>query len=210
MPTSSRHRGLSTHGRLTSVWERNDASLLEHMLVLYPRTPPKVIVDVTWGKGRMWRGVNVQPLGLDLDPGRAKDAIADYCFLPLKDNSVDVLVFDPPHLVKTGSPGVIKGLYSEYLRESDPLLPFMLEAKRVLVDEGVIFVKVCDFVTSARYHWRIVDTVLAIRQAGMCPCDLIIKTRPSGVIEHPFWKSQRHARKRHSYWLVVRNSTKCS
>lgn len=201
---------MSVHGRLTSVWERNDASLLEHMLTLYPRTPPKVVVDVTWGRGTMWRGVSIQPIGFDIDLTRAKHGVADYCHLPLKDKSVDLLVFDPPHLVQTGSPGVIKGQYSEYTYANDPLLPFMLEAKRVLVSEGVIFVKVCDFVTSARYHWRIVDTILAIRRAGMCPCDLIVKTRSAGVIEHPHWKSQRHARKRHSYWVVVRNSNKCS
>jgi hypothetical protein len=183
---------------------------MEHMLALYPRVPPKVVVDVTYGKGRMWKGVSIQPFGFDLDPARVKHGIANYCALPLKDKSVDVLVFDPPHLVKTGSPGCIKGLYSEYTSDCDPFLPFMREARRVLIPEGIVLVKICDFVTSARYHWRIVDLINAVRQAGMCPCDLIIKTRKAGVIEHPFWKTQRHARKRHSYWIIVRNSAKCS
>jgi hypothetical protein len=208
--STARHCGMSTCGRLTSIWERDDTSLIREMLKIYPRKPPKVIVDTTWGKGIMWRHADVIPIGFDIDLSRAKDAVADYCYLPLKDNSVDLLIFDPPHLVQTGSPGVIKGLYSEYQSDSDPLLPFMLEAKRVLKDEGVIFCKIADFVTSARYHWRLIDTILAIRKAGLQPCDLIIKSRKGGVIEHPFWKCQRHARKRHSYWIVVRNSTRCS
>ena len=204
------HRGISVRGKLTSVWPGDDCSLLREMMAIYPRTPPKVIVDVTWGKGIMHRHADFSVIGFDMDPARAKDAVADFTALPLKAGSVDLLIFDPPHLVHTGSKGVIKGLYNQYERDDCPLLPFFHEAKRVLVLEGVVFVKVCDFVTSARYNWRIIDTILAIRQAGLCPCDLIIKYRKSGVIEHPAWKNQRHARKRHSYWIVVRNSNRCS
>jgi len=208
--TTTKHHGMTFRGKLSSVWPGNDSSLIREMLKIYPRTKPIIIVDVTWGKGIMWRYADITPLGFDRDPLRAKDVVADYCQLPLKDKSVDLLIFDPPHLVKTGSPGIIKGLYSEYTHGFDPIPLFMKEAKRVLKKEGVIFFKVADFVTSARYHWRIVDAILAIKEAGMCPCDLIIKTRKSGVIEHPHWKTQRHARKRHSYWIVVRNSNKCS
>ena len=210
MSTSGRDLGMSVHGELTSVWERDDCSLLREMLKIYPRKPPQIIVDVTWGKGTMHRHADITPYGFDLNPERAKDCVADFYHMPLKDASVDLLIFDPPHLYQTGSPGVIKGLYNEYQKEDDPLLPFFTEARRVLVPEGVVFCKVCDFVTSARYRWRVVDTVLAIRRAGLCPCDLIIKSRKAGVIKHPNWTCQRHARKRHSYWLVARNSNKCS
>lgn len=205
-------KSLSTSGELTSAWTRSDAELLDHMLKIYPRTPPPLtIVDVTYGKGIMHRHGKPnerQVIGYDLDPERAKDGVASYDDLPLADATVDVLIFDPPHLVKSGTKGVIKNLYNEFATGTDPLTPFFLEAKRVLKPEGVIFTKTCNYVNSGRFHWQTYDLLTAVRACGLCPCDEIVKVRPASL-RHPAWTCQLHARKRHSYWYVIRNSCKC-
>lgn len=201
-------RSISIHGELTSVWTRSDAELLKHLLTIYPRTTPRTIVDVCYGKGIFYKGSTLKPIGFDMDRDRAKDAVASYEFLPLKSASVDVLVFDPPHLPKSGSKGVIKDLYNEFPTGTDPLTAFFHEAKRVLKPEGIVLAKTCDYVNSGRYRWQLVDLIAAVRECGLCPCDLIIKARPH-ALRHPAWTKQLHARKRHSFWVVIRNSTRC-
>lgn len=194
---------MSIHNELTSVWTRSDAELLRHMLALYPRSTPQTVVDVTYGKGIFYKGSATLPIGLDMDRERAKDAVASYDCLPLKTGSVDVLIFDPPHLPKSGTKGVIKNLYNEFPTGADPLTGFFLEASRVLKPEGVVFAKTCDYVNSGRSHWQLVNLMGVVESCGLCPCDLIIKVR-AHALRHPAWTCQLHARKRHSFWVVVR------
>src|SRR5579885_1585222 len=48
---------------LGSVWEGEDAELLERMLDFYPRKRPKRILDATVNGGRFWRGSNRPVIG---------------------------------------------------------------------------------------------------------------------------------------------------
>jgi hypothetical protein len=44
--------------------------------------------------------------------------------------------------------------------------------------------------------------------AGFAVCDLIVKIRGGPMLSDK-WKEAHHARKRHSFWIVCRNSVSC-
>ena len=60
-PASMRYR------LLPSVWQGEDAELLELMLGFYPHTPPQHILDATVNAGRFWRGSQRPVIGLDIN-----------------------------------------------------------------------------------------------------------------------------------------------
>ena len=52
---------------LPSVWQGEDAELLEVMLDFYPHMPPQLILDATVNAGRFWRGSQRPVIGLDIN-----------------------------------------------------------------------------------------------------------------------------------------------
>jgi hypothetical protein len=207
--------------RPLSFLQGNDAAALERLLDLHGGTG-LVILDVTHNQGTMWRKCRYQPTWrTDVGEG-VVDAWADFTALPFADNSVGCIVFDPPHLPNhAASPGA-SGMWRERygITAGDPLrdgdnvsqlfAPFLAEAKRVLRVDGIVLAKVADITHNHRYQWQHVDFVCAVRLSGMTACDCLIKADPrQGNLKSSRWRNVHHLRKAHSYWIVVRNSTRC-
>ena len=203
---------------LPSVWQGTDAELLEAMLDFYPSTTPERILDATVNTRRFWRRSTRQVLGLDINPTVRPDIIADNSALPFRDGVLDVIVYDPPHIPDQGRQnnkdfqdrfGLTLRSNSTTSHNISAMFPaFMQEAHRVLKSTGLLFCKTIDYVHSQHTQWAHVHLIQAGAQAGLTPCDCIIKIRPSPIID-PKWKKARHARKQHSYWIIFRNSTRC-
>ena len=88
----------SIYEPLGSVWHGEDSELLEQMLSLYPRTPPRKILDSTVNGGRFWRGSKRRIIGLDIELKHNPSVVADNTQMPFCDRSFDVIVYDPPHI----------------------------------------------------------------------------------------------------------------
>lgn len=85
--------------RPLSVIDGSDADVIPIILEIHaPKTENLKILDVTYNTGKMWRKLNYQPIKLDIDQTLAVDLYGDFKRLPFIDNSLDVIVFDPPHL----------------------------------------------------------------------------------------------------------------
>jgi ubiquinone/menaquinone biosynthesis C-methylase UbiE len=151
-----------------------------------------------------------------------QDVRADFRAMPFRDGSFDVIVFDPPHLptnaASENSSRIWETRYgitgSDEMREADNVsamfAPFLVEAKRVLRPEGIVLAKIADLVHNHKYQWQQVDFVNAARAAGTTACDMMIKSDPkAGNLKSSKWKNVKHLRKNHSYWIVVRNSSRC-
>jgi SAM-dependent methyltransferase len=213
--TESKRRG---YDPLPSVWDGNDADLLERMLDFYPHRAPRRILDATVNSGRFWVGSRRPVIGLDIDPIHHPDVVADNCRMPFKDQSFDVVVYDPPHIPNQGQDKskdfntrfglVLKSPAHNGYNFSHLYPPFVKEAHRVLKDGGVMFCKIADYVHGHRFQWAHVDLIRAAESVGFCACDCIVKTR-KGPIVSPRWKRAHHARRHHCYWLVFRKSDKC-
>ena len=208
-------RGYSPLG---SVWEGEDSDLIERMLDIYPRKNPENILDATVNGARFWRGSARPIVGLDIEQKHRPSLVGDNASMPFKDESFDVVVYDPPHIPNQGKDkskdfndrfGLTLKSSKDHNYNFSHLYPaFTSEAYRVLREEGVLFCKITDYVHNHRYQWAHIDFVDAARAVGFCPCDCIVKIRKGPIID-PRWKVPHHSRRQHCYWLVFRKSLRC-
>jgi hypothetical protein len=210
--------------RKTSVLMGKDYEAIEILLSTHlPNNPSPCILDCTYNTGKMWKNCRYQPsVTMDICAEFPVDVVGDFTAIPFGEGSFDVVVFDPPHLPNNaGSVHSSKIWESTYgitgdgkLRSGDNVsqqfIPFLLEARRVLTDKGVILAKIADLVHNHRYQWQQVDFINAVGQVGMTPCDLLIKCDPAaGRLQSSKWSTVKHLRKAHCYWIVVRKGKKC-
>lgn len=203
---------------LPSVWDGADAPLIEQMLDFYTRQAPGLILDATVNAGRFWRGSLRRVVGLDIDRKHGPTVRGDNTRMPFRDESFDVVVYDPPHVPNQGRDrrkdfntrfGLVLKSGTALGYSFAHLYPgFAIEAYRVLVREGILLCKIADYVHNHRMNWAHLDMVEAARGAGFVACDCIVKVR-KGPIMDPKWKVAHHARRRHCYWLVFRKSRSC-
>jgi len=206
--------------RLDSVWIGKDNGLLDAMLDFYSPSADRII-DVCCNKRRMWKGSEsaIRVIYYDRDASMEPDVVCEWDKLPDADSTVDVLVYDPPHMPDAAGSkkslkqyaegyGLGQGINGDNISAIHG--EFLLEAKRVLKHDGLVFAKVKDYIHNHRYQWNMAAFVQSVRDAGMTPCDLIIKRDPcGGNLKSGRWKRAHHARNSHCYWVVVRNSARC-
>ena len=210
--------------RPLSTLNGKDREAIDILIGIHCENPDSpVILDCTHNEGVMWKGCSFSPsFRSDIDPSHPIDVAADFMSLPFSDSSFDIVVFDPPHLptaaASENSSGIWKrryGITEDGLgREGDDVSgmfePALLEIKRVLKDGGISLVKIADLVHNHRFQWQMVDLVVAARAVALTPCDLLIKMDPAqGNLKSSKWKTVKHLRKAHSYWVVLRNSCRC-
>lgn len=190
-----------------------DCELLGEMFAFYA-PEAQVIVDVTCNARRMWAGSKLKVLCCDIDPAVKPDVVCSFASLPLEPGTVDVLVYDPPHLpLAAASPRSVRQYKQDYglarsVKGNNVTAlhaPFLEEAKRVLVQDGLIFAKIKDYVHNHRYQWNLEEFNAAVRATGLTPCDLIVKRDPAGGnLKSGRWQKSHHVRNVHCYWVVVR------
>jgi hypothetical protein len=212
---------MSEDTRNRSILNGTDGDALCCLLSLHAVANPRIL-DCTYNTGKMWKGLDYRPIRMDIDGTLDLDIVADFAKIPFAADSLDVVVFDPPHLPTAGmSQHSTLGWDKTYGitargdgREGDNVsgmfLPFLTEAKRVLSEDGIILAKIADLTHNHRYQWQHVDFIVSAQSVGMTPCDLLIKRDPmAGNIESGRWQQIKHLRKCHCYWIVVRNSLRC-
>jgi SAM-dependent methyltransferase len=218
LPLKLEAQKLATYEPLGSVWNGEDAELLERMLQFYPRKLPKRILDATLNGGRFWRGSGRPVIGLDVEATHRPQVVGDNTHMPFRASIFDALVYDPPHIPNQGKDkskdfNVRFGLGSRSPKQFDynfshTYPPFLREAWRILRPEGTLFCKISDYIHNHRYQWAHVDFILAAREVGFRACDCIVKARKGPIVD-PRWRTAHHTRRQHSYWLVFRKSDRC-
>jgi hypothetical protein len=203
---------------IPSVWEGEDRELLDLMLNFYPRQRPRRILDATVNVGRFWVGSKWQPVGLDINSGFRPSVIGDNLLMPFRNECFDIVVYDPPHIPNQGRDRqkdfnirfglILKSSHENGYNLSHLFSPFVREAYRVLVSEGILFCKMTDYIHNHRLQWAHIDLVRAAADVGFVPCDCIVKIRKGPIVD-PKWQRAHHARRQHCYWLVFRKSDKC-
>lgn len=205
---------------LSSVWEGSDGELLEIMLQFYPTISPSPILDATYNTGRFWKGSDRKVDSMDIDPVHEPMILADNRVMSgVPSNHYAVVVYDPPHVGPQGRDKSIKRFDVDFGAKmacgkehgwslSYLYPPFLKQAKRVLKAEGLLLAKITDMVNSHRSKWAHCDFMRMAEEAGFTVCDLIVKIR-RGPMTSNKWKKAHHARKRHCFWIICRNSESC-
>ncbi|HMQ04596.1 MAG TPA: hypothetical protein PKD26_11825 [Pyrinomonadaceae bacterium] len=205
---------------LSSVWEGGDNELLEAMLEFYPTIDPEPILDSTYNAGRFWKNSTRRVVSMDIDPQHEPMILCDNRnMVGVESSQFGTVVFDPPHVGPQGRDKSVKrfdvdfGATIECGKEQDWNLSyyypdFLKEAKRVLKPEGILLAKITDMVNNHRSKWPHADFMRMAEEAGFTVCDLIIKIRKGPMVSTK-WKTAHHARKRHCFWIICRNSVNC-
>ena len=164
-PSTSQYR------LLPSVWQGEDADLLELMLSFYPHTTPERILDATVNGGRFWRGSQRPVIGLDISRRYRPDVVGDNLHMPFRDATFDVVVYDSPHIPNQGKDRskdfntrfglVFKSSAAQGYSFSHLYPPFVSEAYRLLKPDGVLLCKIADYVHNHRLQWAHVDLIQA-------------------------------------------------
>lgn len=212
--------GIATAGLLHSAHRGGNAALFAQVLDLH--VPPGALVaDVTYGRGVFWR---------DVPPGRWRVLPSDLATgtdcraLPYADASLDALVLDPPYmegLLRTkaetragqGSHAALRGFYGAGAgvdpgagRWHGAVVALYLdagrEARRVLRDHGILIVKCQDEVSANRQELTHVQILNGFADLGFYARDLFVLVRANRPAVARLLR-QVHARKNHSYLLVL-------
>ena len=214
--------GRSTSSLIQSAHIGNNAELFPSILRLHV---PKgsVIADVTYGKGVFWNNVNLEENEYTLNATDIENGV-DCRDLPYDDESLDALVFDPPYMEgfyrdkddqKAGSKS--HSQISEYYssgnesgsvngkkwQEAVHEMYFQgsIEALRVIKNKGIFIVKCQDAVSANKQHMTHVEIINFCRKIGFYAKDLFVLVR-HGKASASTIRTQKHARKNHSYFLV--------
>jgi adenine-specific DNA-methyltransferase len=124
-------------------------------------------------------------LGFDLAPARADVRQADARSLPLKSKSVDLVFMDPPYadnLAYSDDPRCIGKLKADgrYQRAMRLVLE---EAARVLRDDRVLAIYVCDVFQKNRGFYPLGFELFEMARAGFVPIDVVAVTRHNKTLE---------------------------
>ena len=132
---------------------------------------------------------------------------ANVCRLPLKDSCLRSVMFDPPFMARTGPGATLKGRFGELVGTIRDLWNFyfaaMRESHRVLARGGWLIFKCQDGVLSGVNNFTHAEIYAMGKNIGLVPVDLFILLAHHRMM-HPKHKVQKHARKYHSYFWVMR------
>ena len=201
---------------ITSI-NYSQIDIIQNIIQLYiPQG--KIDADVTYSKGVFYKNGNIQEpqYKFDINPQTVDTVQADCRNLPLPDNSINSLMFDPPFLATSG-----KSLSTQennnlilrrfgYYRNEKELHKFYQDAlnefNRVLINDGILIVKCQDKISSGKQYLSHVFIINQAIEQGFYPEDIFILLAKSRIVADWQIKNQKHARKFHSYFIVFRKS----
>jgi len=168
----------------------------------------RIDVDATYSKGNFYTRKIQQPkYKFDINPQVDGVVQADARSLPLENNSVETIMFDPPFLTgkEKVSTGKIKNRFGWYETYQD-LWKFYKDALkefyRILKTNGIVIFKCQDYVNGGKQHFSHVVIMNIAVEIGYYPKDLFIYLVKSRMYQEKDILNQEHARKYHSYFWV--------
>ena len=178
-------------------------------------------VDPTYSKGVFYKGKIKQPkYKFDINP--VVEGVIKSCAtnLPLKNESVKTIIFDPPFLATTG-PSLKKekgniinkrfGVFKDEKSLHEFYVDSLIEFHRILKPKGILIFKCQDKVSSGKQYFSHCFINQKAIEIGYYPKDLFILLAKNRIIANWQIKNQRHARKYHSYlWVFQKNNKKIS
>jgi len=183
----------------------SEIDILRWIMRLYTNSRP-FDLDPTYSIGRIWQGLPQPRLKFDISPQVAGVTRADATALPLASATLRSVFFDPPFVIgPIEIPGKIRNRFSAF-KSANEMYRFYTDAiaefHRVLVSGGVLVFKCQDTVSGGKQHLSHVYIINEAARLGFVTEDIFILGRQN-VMWSPNMRNQKHARKIHSYFLVM-------
>lgn len=200
---------IAWHDYVTTL-DFDERKIIKSIIKLYNNGRP-FDVDPTYSKGVFWEGLPQPVHKFDINPQVEGVTQGDARSLPLGNESVSSVMFDPPFVVApSAAPGIIRDRFSCYANVKE-LWTFyraaLTEFVRVLRPAGIIAFKCQDMVSSGRNHWSHIEIMKMALTLELDAVDLFVLGRHN-VLWSPNMKNQKHARKNHSFYWVFRKGGK--
>jgi len=160
------------------IWNVIQRFSAEGEKVLDPFCGSGTTLDVCKDTGR-------EGLGFDLAPARSDVRQADARSLPLKSKSVDLIFMDPPYadnLTYSDDPRCIGKLKADG-RYQKAMRLVLDEAARVLRDERMLAVYVCDVFQKNKGFYPLGFELFEMSRTLFIPVDIVAVTRHSRTLE---------------------------
>lgn len=176
-------------------------------------------MDVTYSKGNFYKkSISSPKYKFDLYPQTTDTVKANAESIPMPDECVNTIMFDPPFLATTGKSlsidngsnhinkrfGVFpneKALHTFYINA-------MKEQFRLLKSDGIVIFKCQDKVSSGKQYFSHVFIMNEAQKIGFYIRDLLILVAKSRVVADWQKTNQKHVRKYHSYYIVLQKTDK--
>lgn len=179
----------------------------------------KIDCDPTFSKGVFYdnSGVEIPKYRYDIKPFSDMVQYSDCRQLPLEDDSLNCIMFDPPFLATTGKSllnddgNIINKRFGVYPNEKELhkfYIDSMREFYRILKDKGILIFKCQDKVSSGKQYMSHVFIMNKAVEIGFYPKDLFILLAKSRIVANWQLTNQKNARKFHSYFWVFQKTNK--
>ncbi len=191
----------------------NETELIKHILYLHAHE--YIELDPTFSVGNLYKDKLPLPkYKFDKYPQRDDVIEALSNNLPLENESISTIMFDPPFLIggvnymndKEGSSIIAKRFtsFKDFNELKEMYFSSLKEFKRVLKEDGIIIFKCQDCVSSGKNHFThnvIINMALFL---DLYVKDLFILLAKNRLLDG---REQKHARKYHSYFLVIQKTS---
>lgn len=172
----------------------------------------RIDADVTYGNGQFYKKIGKPIHCFDLDGDL--EGVTEACStnLPLEDDSISSLVFDPPFLtyVRAAREGngsmVMAKRFSGYWRYDeleDHYKGTLKESSRVLKKKGLMIFKCQDIIHNHKMHCTHANVISWASDVGFRLKDLFVLAAKHRMPSPNRKGTQKHARIFHSYFLVL-------
>ncbi len=173
-------------------------------------------LDPTYSVGNFYKkGLKQPKYKFDLKPQVGGVVESDCRHLPLKESSINVIMFDPPFVMggqsykkaKQGSCLTAKRFsnFKNWPELKTMYIEALKEFHRILKTDGIIIFKCQDVVSGGKQYFTHVQVMKWAVEIGYYPKDLFILLSKSRMTDN---RTQQHARKYHSYYWVFRKDAK--
>jgi hypothetical protein len=193
----------------------NQKELLESIIKLY--CPEGFELDPTYSTGGFYKGIKQPKYKFDILPIKEGVVNADVTALPLKDNCINSIIFDPPFLACTGPSLYTKeknniitkrfGRYSSMENLWSMYDMALKEFYRVLYRSGILVFKIQDSVSSGKQYISHYEVLTSALNAGFYVKDIFVLLCKNRILSSKH-NNQIHARKFHSYFIVFEKCNK--
>lgn len=187
-----------------------NADLFPDILAIYGKTQDRIL-DMTYNKGVFWQKIDRSIYDVVTnDLYEPADFNYDLRSTEFESGSFDIVVLDPPYMHMSGTiKQSIAGCYNnntstQFKNQAEVRELYRLgavEGRRLLKQRGILIVKCKDTVESGKQRW---NHNLFMEMDGFYCEDLFILIQQSTPAMDPKWGAQKHARKNHSYFLILR------
>ena len=196
----------------------NQTEIINNILWLH--VPQHFIdCDCTYSKGNFYKNTGIQEpkYKFDIEPMEGV-LYGDSRDLPLADNSINCMMFDPPFLATKGKSliendnnNIINKRFGVYPSETELhqfYIDSLKESYRVLNDKGILIFKCQDKISSGKQYMSHVFIHNEAVKLGFYPKDLFILLAKNRLVADWQVKNQKNARKFHSYFWVFEKTNK--